>query len=226
VPAPLIRSVTGKRTRSKPPPNAYFCRSAAVIFRFRTRNAHGSASSSMIIAVGLPAPWPARLRRGARPDYQWMMTNPAAVATAVGNPHTRMPRSTRPRCSVASRSSRRPARRDRRRAASRLPRPRRRACRRSCRRRWRGACAICGRPAGTITCPRTSSRTLSPSGDVTYARNARRQGGWRRARTAARLKLSWEGARSASRCNAQTPPTLEKNSRLWQLGLCVVSRVE
>ena len=91
MPAPLIRSVTGTGTRSKTPPNAYFCRSAALIFRFRTGNAHGSAPSSMIIAVRLPAPWAPRVRRGVRLGCQWMMTKPSAVATAVGNPHTGMP---------------------------------------------------------------------------------------------------------------------------------------
>jgi len=101
VPAPLIRTVTGKGTRSKAPPNAYFCRSAAFIFRFRTSNAHGSAPSSMIIAVGLLAPWAPRVRRGVRLGCQWMMTKPSAVATAVGNPRTGMPRRARPGWSVA-----------------------------------------------------------------------------------------------------------------------------
>src|SRR6516164_4511513 len=49
-----------------------------------------------------------------------------------------------------------------------------------------------GRPAGTITWRRASFRTLSPPLDVTYARKARRHGGWRRARLAARSKLSKE----------------------------------
>ena len=49
-----------------------------------------------------------------------------------------------------------------------------------------------GRPAGTITWRRASFRTLSPTRDVTYDRKARRQGGWRRARLAARSKLSKE----------------------------------
>ena|SRR6516165_5058052 len=63
-----------------------------------------------------------------------------------------------------------------------------------------------GRPAGTITWRRASFRTLSPPLDVTYARKARRQGGWRRARLAARSRLSEETVQNYFTRPAQRNP--------------------
>src|SRR5439155_15697301 len=67
------------------------------ISRFLTRNAHWSAASSMIFAVGRPAPWPARVSirasTGAGPDWQycswamnlklWLGTTRSSVSAVV-----------------------------------------------------------------------------------------------------------------------------------------------
>ena len=111
-----------------------------------------------------------------------MMTKPSAVATAVGNPHTGMPAFDAAGLlgRLAALVEDLPGE-----VAAGLP-----AGsigldgERVAARGGRGACAICRRPAGTITWRRASFGTLSPVVNVTYARKARRQDGWRRARGA------------------------------------------